>query len=163
MKEAMRMHPSVGYPMERYVPAGGVTIAGKYLPAGTIVSMAAPVIHFDTSIYGTDAHVFRPERWLESEPERIKLMDRNLLTVRTLRSECTCLRKLIEVDVQFGYGARTCIGKNISIMEMGKFVPQMFRHFDIEWASKDPEWKTHAAWFWKQSDMWVKFRPRKVD
>lgn len=61
---------------------------------------------------------------------------------------------------QFGYGARTCIGKNISIMEMGKLVPQILRHFDIEWASPDPEWKLNAAWFWKQSNIIVKFHPR---
>lgn len=46
-------------------------------------------------------------------------------------------------------------------MEMGKFVPQILRHFDIEWASLDPEWKTHAAWFWKQSAIIVKFRGRE--
>jgi hypothetical protein len=42
-------------------------------------------------------------------------------------------------------------------MEMGKFVPQVFRHFDIEWASPHAEWETHAAWFWKQSKIIVKF------
>lgn len=45
-------------------------------------------------------------------------------------------------------------------MEMGKFVPQVFRHFDIEWASSKPEWETHAAWFWKQSEIIVKFVSR---
>ena len=64
------------------------------------------------------------------------------------------------IDWQFGSGTRTCIGKNISIMEMGKLIPQMFRHFDIEWASPDPEWKTNAAWFWKQSKVIVKLHWR---
>jgi hypothetical protein len=45
-------------------------------------------------------------------------------------------------------------------MEMGKFIPQVFRHFDIEWTSPADEWTTHAAWFWKQSDMHVHFRSR---
>lgn len=62
---------------------------------------------------------------------------------------------------QFGHGARTCIGKNISIMEMGKFVPQMFRHFNITWASQRPEWETHAAWFWKQSGLILRLEKRK--
>lgn len=52
---------------------------------------------------------------------------------------------------QFGYGSRTCIGKNISILEMGKFIPQILRHFDVVWASAEDEWKLHAAWFWVQS------------
>lgn len=46
-------------------------------------------------------------------------------------------------------------------MEMGKFVPQVFRHFDIEWASPKPEWTTHAAWFWKQSEIIVKFSAKQ--
>lgn len=62
---------------------------------------------------------------------------------------------------QFGYGARTCIGKNISIMEMGKFVPQILRHFELEWASPEPHWKTRAAWFWRQSGILVKFKSRQ--
>ena len=83
MKEAMRVHPGVAFPLERIVPAGGTTLVGNYLPAGTIVSMSAPVIHCDTNIFGGDAQEFRPERWLESAPEQIKIMDRGLLTVRT--------------------------------------------------------------------------------
>ena len=47
-------------------------------------------------------------------------------------------------------------------MEMGKFVPQMFRHYEIQWASDRPEWRTHAAWFWKQSDLIVKLRRRET-
>lgn len=63
--------------------------------------------------------------------------------------------------LQFGHGARTCIGKNISIMEMGKFIPQILQTFDIEWASENEEWKTNAAWFWKQTDMEVRFKVRQ--
>ena len=81
MKEAMRVHPGVGFPLERYVPSEGATILGKNLPGGTIVSMSAPVVHQDTAIFGPDAAEFRPERWLDSDPEQIKLMDRSLLTV----------------------------------------------------------------------------------
>jgi len=46
-------------------------------------------------------------------------------------------------------------------MEMGKFVPQILRKFDIEWASSKPEWELNAAWFWKQSDIIVKFAWRQ--
>lgn len=81
MKEAMRVHPGVGFPLERYVPSEGTTILGKDLPGGTIVSMSAPVVHQDTTIFGLDAAEFRPERWLDSDPEQIKVMDRSLLTV----------------------------------------------------------------------------------
>jgi len=62
---------------------------------------------------------------------------------------------------QFGAGTRTCIGKNISIMEMGKLVPQVIRDFDLEWASEEPSWKVHTYWFSKQSGFLVRMKPRK--
>jgi cytochrome P450 len=82
MKEAMRCHPGVSYPLERLVPAGGETICGHYLKEGTIVGVNAAVIHRDTTIFGEDALAFNPERWLGPDEERIKTMDRNLMTVR---------------------------------------------------------------------------------
>ncbi|KEF62553.1 uncharacterized protein A1O9_00526 [Exophiala aquamarina CBS 119918] len=140
MKEALRIHPGICFPLERYVPEGGATVCGVHLPAGTNISMSAPTIHFDKDIYGADADRFRPERWIESPPDQIREMDRCFLA--------------------FGQGARTCIGKNISILEMGKFLPQILRQFDIEWASDEPEWKTDAAWLWLQWGLIVRFKVR---
>lgn len=39
MKEAMRLHPSVGLLMERHVPPQGVEIDGHFLKGGTIVGI----------------------------------------------------------------------------------------------------------------------------
>ena len=83
----MRLHPGVGFPLERFVPEDGATICGRYLPAGTNISMSAPVIHVNKNIWGDDANDFRPERWIESDSERLKVMDRNFLAV----SRCSCL------------------------------------------------------------------------
>ena len=79
----MRMHPGVGFPLERYVPKGGAQLCGVFLPAGTNVSMSAPVLHQDQSIFGLDADVFRPERWIEATQEQVKSMDRAMLHVST--------------------------------------------------------------------------------
>ncbi|KIX01166.1 uncharacterized protein Z518_08891 [Rhinocladiella mackenziei CBS 650.93] len=141
LKEAMRMHPGVSYPLERIVPEGGVELCNQYLPAGTIVGVNAAVIHRDKTIFGTDADQFRPERWIQSESNcDVQNMERHLLT--------------------FGSGVRTCIGKNISIMEMGKFIPQILRQFHLEWASDKPTWDVKTWWFAKQSGMFVTFTTR---
>lgn len=34
LKESMRIHPSVAFIYPRYVPKGGVTLAGRYIPEG---------------------------------------------------------------------------------------------------------------------------------
>ncbi|KAF4439012.1 pisatin demethylase cytochrome P450 [Fusarium acutatum] len=142
LKEAMRMHPAVGFPLERYVPEEGAEICGYSLPAGTNISTSAPLMHMNKDVFGDDAQIFRPERWLEASPAQLSLMDRTFIA--------------------FGHGSRTCIGKNISLMEMGKLIPQLFRHFDIEWASEQSEWHIHAAWFWKQSDLFVRLKRRQT-
>ena len=79
--EAFRIHPPVGLILERYVPAGGETISGIHLPEGTVVGINAWVLHQNKDIFGKDAHQFRPERWIESDPEQLKRMRRNLFTV----------------------------------------------------------------------------------
>ena len=63
--------------------------------------------------------------------------------------------------LQFGAGVRTCIGKNISIMEMGKLVPQVLRQFDLEWAAKEKHWHVHNYWFARQTGLLVRMRHRK--
>lgn len=118
IKEAFRVHPAPGLPMERIVPPQGAEIAGRFIPGGTIVGCSAWVFHRNKSIFGEDADVYRPERWLvdeslnkEKEEARIKEMTGTML--------------------QFGMGSRTCIGKNISLLEIYKLVPSLLRAFDV--------------------------------
>jgi len=78
------MHPGVGFPLERYVPSGGRILCGYFVPAGTNVSISAPVIHQNQTIFGADADTFRPERWIEASAEQLKIMDRAMLHVSAL-------------------------------------------------------------------------------
>lgn len=80
IKEAMRVHPSNCYPLERVVPNEGAMVCGHFLPGGTIVSMMAPVINRAKNVYGEDADDFRPERWLEADTETLKAMERTFFT-----------------------------------------------------------------------------------
>ena len=95
IKEAMRMHPSVGLSMQRHAPLEGIELAGKFIPKGYRIGINPAVIQYDKTVFGQDSDVFRPERWLVSDDEW-KAMDRNLLI--------------------FGAGTRTCIGKNVRII-----------------------------------------------
>ena len=111
VKEAFRLHPAVGLPLERVVPAQGATICGEDIPGGTIVGCNAWVIHRRGEIFGHDAEEFRPERWLETSKEVRKEME-------------ACM-------FQFGMGPRTCLGKNISLLEIYKLVPSFLRRFEV--------------------------------
>lgn len=39
-------------------------IADKYFPGGAVVGVNTWVAHYNKDVFGADADVFRPERWL---------------------------------------------------------------------------------------------------
>ncbi|KAL2264619.1 hypothetical protein VTJ83DRAFT_7129 [Remersonia thermophila] len=145
VKEAFRLHPAPGLPMERVVPKGGIEIAGEKIPGGTIVGCSAWVLHRDPHIFGEDVEVYRPERWEVRGPgdeARVKAMNGTML--------------------QFGMGSRTCIGKNISLLEIYKLVPTMLRRFEIRFDNPDSEWEIVNAWFVKQHNFITRFSLREI-
>ncbi|KAI0142734.1 cytochrome P450 [Xylariaceae sp. FL1272] len=121
VKEAFRMHPAAGLPLERIVPEPGMDIAGCYVKGGTIVGCSAWLIHRRAEIFGDDVDTYRPERWLVdsslSEKEKSEREGR--------------IREMNGHMFQFGMGSRTCIGKNISLLEMYKLVPSFLRRFEV--------------------------------
>ena len=118
MYEALRLHPAVGMSLPRVVPADGIEIDGRFLPAGTIVGANPWVVHRDEKVFGEEVETFRPERWLERDRSD---MDRFFFA--------------------FGSGARVCLGRNISWMEMSKLVPTLFSKFDLQLANPEASWK----------------------
>lgn len=124
IKEAFRMHPAAGLPMERIVPPQGIEISGEHIPGGTIVGCSAWVIHRRPDIFGADVDSYRPERWLEADKDRLKEMNANML--------------------QFGAGARTCIGKNISLLELYKLIPSFLRRFEVRTSMRYPCTSKHT-------------------
>lgn len=111
IKEAFRLHPAAGLPLERIVPAQGIDICGEHIAGGTIVGCNAWVIHRRPEVFGDDIDAYRPERWIEAGKEKRKEMEATMF--------------------HFGMGARTCIGKNISLMEIYKLVPSFLRRFEV--------------------------------
>lgn len=114
IKEALRIHPATGLPMPRIVLSTSAALAGRTFPPGTTVGINAWVAHRNQSIFGPDANSWRPERWLEIE-------------------EQSRGGEVEKYFLAFGIGSRTCIGKNISLLEMCKLVPQLLRSLILCW------------------------------
>lgn len=145
LREGLRVHPAVGLPLWREVPAPGATLCGTYFPPGTNVGISSWVMHRNTAVWGHDADIYRPERWLESSEARLKEMN--------------------AAYMPFGLGSRTCIGKNISLLEISKVIPHLVRKFDATVTGpaaegKTPDLPARCAWFVKQRDFVVSMRPR---
>lgn len=84
LKEAMRLQPAVGLNITRKVPPSGAEIDGVKLPGGTQVAVNGWVLHRDREVFGADAEVFRPERWLVEDKERVRNMERCMFQVSSI-------------------------------------------------------------------------------
>lgn len=118
IKEALRLHPAVGMLLERIVPEKGLQLPdGPYLPAGTIVGANPWIVH-RTDVFGDDVDAFIPERWLQGEKES----DAEFAARK---------QKMTRATLTFGAGTRTCIGKNISLLEIYKVIPSLFQTYEV--------------------------------
>lgn len=176
IREALRMHPVTGLPLERVVPEGGVEIGGRHIPARSIVGTNPWVEHRNTVVFGHDAHQFRPERWLDGNAEAQKRMSRHYMPVSVLCDFCTaaCPYPLgpashswichADWREQFGMGSRTCIGRHISMLEMTKLIPRIVQDFDLSEkglrASDRAHWTTRNVWFVKPTSFKVRIKAR---
>jgi cytochrome P450 len=144
------MHPPAALEAPKVVPPGGDTfvIEGTtyFFPGGTNICNNSWGVHRNATIFGADADVFRPERWL--------------LSPETDEAKLNTMRRVS--DMNFGYGKYQCLGKTIAWMEITKVVFESLRHFD--WALSTPEkpWDSrNYNGVFRQEDMLVVVTPRE--
>jgi hypothetical protein len=135
------------------------------VPGGTLVGPNFWATGRNTAVFGADAEVFRPGRWLE-------------VTDGEKRAEMRRVAELI-----FGYGRWGCAGKMLALLEMNKvFVEvsslflallcfvfpcnssedmvlmntaQLLRQFDFQLVYPSNPWKSVNYGLFLQRDMWV--------
>ena len=74
IQETLRIHSTSSQGLPRLVPPGpGVEIAGHHFPQGTVLSVPAYSMHHSKEIWGSDADVFRPERWEKVTERSVQL------------------------------------------------------------------------------------------
>lgn len=88
VKEGLRCFPPIPMSFPRYVPAGGRSIDGSWIPEGAIVSCQPYTLHRYETVYPR-AQNFIPERWLENKGTKERE----------------------EMFFAFGKGGRGCLGK----------------------------------------------------
>jgi hypothetical protein len=166
IREGLRMYPPVTGLGSKQVPKGGDLINGHFVPEGTQVGTNYFGLMRCKEVWGNDADVFRPERWLEADEERLRVMNG-------------------VVDLTFGYGKYSCLGKPIAMMELNKiFVEvrcsiscpretnktcngantdrtrQLLRRYDFTIVNPQSPIKAWSAVFWVANDFWLRITKR---
>ncbi|EME78880.1 uncharacterized protein MYCFIDRAFT_205196 [Pseudocercospora fijiensis CIRAD86] len=138
VKETLRIHPAVGITLPRVVPRGGAHIAGHFFPADEIVGVNPYVAHRNHEVFGADANVFRPERWLE----------------QNVKAE------MEKYFMAFGVGRRSCVGRNVALLEITKAVPELLRRFEFQLLG-ECEWRTRNWLFIMPEKLGMSVRERR--
>lgn len=142
IREAQRLHPVIGMALPRRVPRGGMAVHGLAIPPGATVGCNPVSLHRSPEIFGDDADIFRPERWLGGgDDEKIRAMDRyNLI---------------------WGGGARTCPGRHLAEMLVSKIVPALVANFEVE-VTMPPEEEIPYYFMAMLTGVKTRFLPREV-
>lgn len=101
IREGLRIWPPAVGLIEKEVPPGGDMFQGIFIPGGTHVGQSTFALTHDTEVFGDDADIFRPERWMEAQGDG--------------------LRKMLESsDWVFGGGRFECAGRKVALLELQK-------------------------------------------
>ncbi|KAF9883261.1 hypothetical protein FE257_003817 [Aspergillus nanangensis] len=107
IKEGLRLFPPIPMSFPRYVPQGGRTIDGHFVPQGTIVSCQPYSVHRLHEDVFPDPERFNPDRWMEEKG----LAERNRLFFA------------------FATGGRGCTGRNLAMIEMKILLQAVYSRF----------------------------------
>ncbi|KAK8106995.1 sterigmatocystin biosynthesis P450 monooxygenase [Apiospora kogelbergensis] len=101
--ETLRLYGAAPGGLQRYVPAGGATMAGHFLPAGTVVCTQAYTLHRDETVFER-SETFDETRFVRPQTPEQKL-----------------------AFTPFGMGSRVCLGIHMARMELRLAAALFFR------------------------------------
>ncbi|TGJ81716.1 hypothetical protein E0Z10_g7051 [Xylaria hypoxylon] len=141
IKEGLRFYPPVLGLGSKQVPKGGDVINDHYVPEGAQIGMNFFGLMRSKEIWGPDADLFRPERWIEADPGRARRMN-------------------MVVDLDFGFGKYQCLGKPIAMMELNKIFVELLRRYEFTIVNPQNPIKAWSAIFWVVDDFWLRITQR---
>ena len=103
IKESLRVWQPLNGIATKVAPPEGITVNGISIPGGTQLALHIQGMTTRKDVFGQDADIFRPERWLEANAETLKTYEKVL-------------------ELTFSSGRFTCPGKSIALMETHKVV-----------------------------------------
>ncbi|XP_053673839.1 cytochrome P450 CYP12A2-like [Anopheles nili] len=115
IKEGLRLYPPT--PGNGRCAGKNLVLQGYQIPKGVLIGMGQLVLQREEGHF-TKASSFIPERWLGKEAA----------------SGCPSAKEVHPfVYMPFGFGARSCVGRRLAMMEMEILVSRMVRQYNIRW------------------------------
>uniref|UniRef100_A0A2M3ZBT6 Putative cytochrome n=1 Tax=Anopheles braziliensis TaxID=58242 RepID=A0A2M3ZBT6_9DIPT len=124
IKEGLRLYSPVA---GNFRAAGrDIVLQGYRIPKGTDVWMVTLALQRENR-YFPAADQYLPERWLSDRPEGIaSAKDTNPF-----------------IFLPFGFGARSCVGKRLAMMEIEIVVSRFVRNYELRWNYDDMKMKSN--------------------
>jgi cytochrome P450 len=141
IKEGLRIKAPAAGLLLKTVPPEGDMINGMFIPGGTHIATSPFGVYHSKKIFGEDASMFLPERWLDVDDEKFAEMAG-------------------VVDLVFSSGKYLCLGRPVAFMELNKTFVELMRRF--EFAMVRPERPLHIenAGIWMIEDFPVRITRR---
>ncbi|KAF2674008.1 putative cytochrome P450 monooxygenase [Microthyrium microscopicum] len=114
LQETLRLRSAIPGPQPRVTPTKGCTLGPDqeyFVPGGVRISAQAHSLHRNPEVFD-DPETWRPERWLENSPEKLKDMNRWFWA--------------------FGSGGRMCVGSNLALYQMKYIIAALYSNWTIE-------------------------------
>ena len=100
--------------------SGAVEVSGQLIPSGSSAVVSQWAMNRCTALWGDDAAIFRPERWLEEGPKPL------LLT--------------------FSKGPRSCIGEGFARKEVSVLLSAIVARFVLSMVQEDNDGREKGVW-----------------
>lgn len=95
IQETLRLYPPVAYVVREALE--DINVGNLHIPKGINVQVPIPFLHQNEDIWGTDAHQFKPDRFVNGT---------------------TGACKIPQAYLPFGVGMRVCAGQHFAIAEL---------------------------------------------
>ncbi|KAL3423886.1 cytochrome P450 [Phlyctema vagabunda] len=142
IKETLRVYSAAPSSLQRITPSHGGRVDDVAIPPATIVSMQCFTTHRDSIVF-PKPDCFDPDRWLKTDGGTTQMK---------------------EMFMPFTKGPRTCLGKNLALMEMKLITVLLLGRYSIKVAAEmtvaDMDMRDHFLLFPKGKKFVLQFSER---
>lgn len=120
--EVLRLYPTI--PVTARLSIRDTTVAGVYIPKGTMIFVVPWAINRNPQLWGDDAEDFVPNRWIDKSTGRA-----------TMNGGADSKFSFLT----FLHGPRSCIGERFARAELRALLAAFVGHFEMEMADSNEE------------------------